>query len=119
LPGGAERRTFTFPDHQVIDRQILSVRLEPAQNGPDVIVTLLGFNGTEQRMFKNPVELKRRFSAQKIGRLELSGETGGFGPFRGQPDRTRCDVTAEGIETRLRPGANVMARAATGHTNRS
>src|ERR1035437_7279847 len=105
LPGGAERRTFTFLDNQVIDRQILSVRLEPAQHGADIIVAFAGIDGAEERVFKNPVVLKRWFVAQKIGKLEFCGETGGFGPLRGQPDRTRCDVTAEGIETRLRPGA--------------
>src|ERR1017187_3097018 len=117
LPGGAERRTFTFLNNQVIDRQILSIRLEPAQHGADVVVTLLWFDGTKQRVFEKPVELKRWFVAQKIGELEFCGETGGLGLLRGQPDRTRCDVTAESVETRLRPGANVMARAATGHTN--
>src|ERR1035437_1507086 len=119
LPGGAERRTFAIFDDQVIDRQILPVRLEPAPDGADIIVAFTGMNGTEERVLKEPVELKWWFVAQKIGKLELSGETGGFGPLRGQPDCTRCDVTADGIETRLRPGANVMARAATGHTNRS
>src|ERR1039458_7548191 len=114
-----KRRAFSVFDNQVIDCQVLAIRFEPAQHGTDIIVAFGGMNGTEERVLEEPVELKRRFIAQKIGKLELSGETGGFGPLCGQPDCTRCDVTAEGIETRLRPGANVMARAATGHTNRS
>jgi len=59
------------------------------------------------------------FVAQEVGQLESRRESGSFCSLRGQPDRTRCDVTAEGIEACLRPDANVMARAAAGHTNRS
>ena len=52
-------------------RQELSIALEPAQNGADVVIALLRFDSAKKRVLKQPVELLWRSIPKEISYLVL------------------------------------------------
>ena len=69
-PGGAKGRAVLVRN-QVVDRQQLPLRLEPAQHRLEVSLPLVRVNGAKERMLEEPVKLPGRLAAQKVGAVKV------------------------------------------------
>jgi len=91
--------------NQIVDCQIMSTRVNPAQDGPHVVVAPRRVDGAKERVLENPVKRPWRCFRQKIAQDELGGQVRGGGLLLREPDGAGGEVAASHRETvRARAG---------------
>lgn len=95
--------------NQVVNREIMSARLEPPANGANVKFAFLRLNGAKQRVLKQPIELKRRFSPQKISTPKLAAPTLRLRALPAQLNCARRNIVTVNAKARFGPFARIVA----------
>src|SRR5262245_52048255 len=113
---GAEGRTIPV-GNQIVDGEILAMRLEPAQHGTNILIPLVGLYGTKKCVLENPIETRGSGVVEEISQAKPRPQAGGFGSFVCQSNRARRDVVPKRLEVGTCPSSNVMSSAASRHTN--
>src|SRR3954465_8116813 len=100
--GGSEWRAVLVRD-QVIHSEIVSSRLEPLAQGPNIFLSLIRLDRAEERVFEDPVKWLLRRIMQKVTELKVCRQTGGLGFLGCQSDGAGSDIVAICIEARRSP----------------
>ena len=98
-----------------MDCQELTIRFEPARERLNISLAFIGLDGAEQRVLESPIKAHRSGLTKKIYELKLRGQTRRSRTFRRELDSARRDVVAEGGESSLCPGPDIVAGPATRH----
>src|SRR6266516_1943382 len=116
------RRAYRRPvcvGNQVVHREVISGRVQPAQYRFGVIVAVARIDRAKQCVLEDTVKEKRRGVPEKIAQLESGRQSGLRGPCPSELGRRRRNVVADRVKAPFSPRPNVMACATARHTHRS
>ncbi len=109
--GRAERRALGVRN-QIVYGEIIPTRLQPTQDGLDVIVSLVGLNRAKEGVFEEPIERGGWIRVQEIRQMKFRRSCG-LGAFFAEADSAGGDIEARGPKTSLCPRPDVMTCSAT------